>query len=259
VLANSELRLLRWNDSRSWLFKNYEVSRHYKLFMWPFDSCSSSSGVPISNIGGNSINTDQTKWSNNDVLTLVEFFLSNGGGLNARDEHGETLLHKAAGRAHRELVEKLLNRGADVNVRDNFGRTPLHGHPWLSCDKDVVALLLDRGAEMGARDNDGLTALHLAAHGYKTEVVELLLSKGADVNAKSDSGQTPLHHAVEYCSEEMIELLLSKGADINATDNDNATPLRKAVQMLRNEPEGSLEAIEFEIIVELLRGRGGRE
>lgn len=47
-------------------------------------------------------------------------------GVNARDDFGDTLLHKAAQFGHIELASLLLERGADVNPRNERDKTPLH-------------------------------------------------------------------------------------------------------------------------------------
>lgn len=47
-------------------------------------------------------------------------------GVNARDEHGDSLLHKAAQFGHTETAALLPERDGDVNARDERGLTPLH-------------------------------------------------------------------------------------------------------------------------------------
>jgi ankyrin repeat protein len=165
-----------------------------------------------------------------DVGSLV----ANGADVNARNEKGETQLHRVAGKPGKG-VELLLAHGADVNAKDLFGDTPLHKA--ASADnKELTALLLAHGADVNARDMIGYTPLHCAT--FKDES-ELLLAHGADANAKDDKGQTPLHLAVSDDPKDYkgvvkqitesdlarIEVLLAHGADVNATDNDGRTPL----------------------------------
>ena len=76
------------------------------------------------------------------------------------------LLHKAAGRGHKEIVELLIDEGADVN----------------------------------AKGENGWTSLHLAAGRGQKEIVKLLIAKSPDVNAKLELGEykghTPLDWAI---------------------------------------------------------------
>ena len=56
---------------------------------------------------------------------IVEFFLSNGANVHARNIHGETPLHCAT-TGFDYNIKQLIDHGAHVNVVDNYGRTPLH-------------------------------------------------------------------------------------------------------------------------------------
>jgi len=51
--------------------------------------------------------------------------LVNGADVNARDNTGETPLHDAASRGHKNVVECCWPVG-EVNAEDNYGNTPLH-------------------------------------------------------------------------------------------------------------------------------------
>lgn len=47
-----------------------------------------------------------------------------GANVNAKDKDGDTPVHDAALRGHKDIVELLLAEGADANARDNSGQTP---------------------------------------------------------------------------------------------------------------------------------------
>ncbi|WP_422469174.1 ankyrin repeat domain-containing protein, partial [Endozoicomonas sp. ALC013] len=184
---------------------------------------------------------------------VVNVLLDAGANIDARDDVGETPLHKARSK---ETVEALLDRGADieakrrcngtrlmsvvsnpgsfgavkallvagasVNARNRLGRTPLH----FAHSQEVVKELLAWGADIEARDHTGETPLFSACHQDSLEELKVLLAAGACVNARDDLGRTPLHKAR---SSEIVNELLAWGADIEAKDNDKATPLICAI------------------------------
>ena len=92
----------------------------------------------------------------------VQAGLNDGADLMARDENGNTPLHRAAEFGTPEVIQALLDVGADVMARDVFfGGTPLHfaaryGSP------EVIQPLLGAGADAKAKDKQGKTAWNYA-------------------------------------------------------------------------------------------------
>ncbi|CAG2166137.1 unnamed protein product, partial [Oppiella nova] len=131
--------------------------------------------------------------------------------INAKDNYGETVLHRAAESDKWDVVKLLVNKGADVNAKNRYGSTVLHFA--AKSDKwDVVKWLVEQGADVNAKDKDGETVLYWAARDDNWEVVKLLVNKGADVNAK-------LYWAVREGKWDVVKLLVNKGADVNAKDS----------------------------------------
>lgn len=91
------------------------------------------------------------------ALTTVDQFLSAGGNVESRNEHGHTLLMTAAIYRWPKLVRLLLSRNADPNARDSAGRTPLHHAAVHSFDS--VKLILAAGGDATARDKEGKSVL----------------------------------------------------------------------------------------------------
>jgi cytohesin len=58
-------------------------------------------------------------------IEAVKEFLAAGVDVNAKNDWGETPLHRAAVKGRKEMAELLIAKGADVNAKDNKGRTPL--------------------------------------------------------------------------------------------------------------------------------------
>lgn len=155
--------------------------------------------------------------------------LAQGGAVNAKNQDGQTPLHWAAARGHKDVAELLVRSGADVNAKDNYGNSPLHFAARAGCT-DVAELLLGEGADINAEDKTGKTALHSAAcYGHK-DMAELLLSKGADVRAKDNYGRTPLHWAAMQGRADVAESLIAKGADVQEQDKLGKKPLSLAVR-----------------------------
>lgn len=81
-----------------------------------------------------------------------------------------TPLHWAADYGQVEVIEYLLSKGANIEAKDNFGITPLlaavyEGHA------NAVKVLLQRGARRDVKGPDGMTPLEAAE---KAEIKALL-------------------------------------------------------------------------------------
>src|SRR5207249_1223000 len=70
--------------------------------------------------------------------------------------------------------------GGDIHARNEEGETPLH----RADEGEVAALLISKGAKIDARDNEGGTPLHNAANEGWTETARVLIEHRADVNAR---------------------------------------------------------------------------
>ncbi|EAX91611.1 ankyrin repeat protein, putative [Trichomonas vaginalis G3] len=161
------------------------------------------------------------------LSSLLEYFISNGADINAKDRIGLTPLHSAAKNNSKETAEILISNGADINAKDRIGLTPLHYAAKYN-NKEIAEILISNGADINAKDEDGSTPLHYAAMNNSKETAEILISNGADINAKDIIGLTPLHYAAMNNSKETAEILISNGADINAKDIIGLTPLHYA-------------------------------
>ena len=132
-----------------------------------------------------------------------------------------------------EFVQFLVSEGADVNAKNDSGETPLHFAAERRNDIENVKFLVSQGADVNAKGGEeGKTPLHLvASRGYgsdrdrNVEVARFLISQGANVNARDNYGSTPLHDAVSWYQDvEFVKLLVSQGANVLAKDKDGKTP-----------------------------------
>jgi len=115
------------------------------------------------------------------IISKLRSFISAGEDVNARDEYGNTPLHRATSRGNLEAVRFLLKQGADVNARDRFGDSPLHIAAMLRNLEAVkiVKILLEQGADVNARNRYRRTALHIAERN-SGEMVEVLKEAGKE-------------------------------------------------------------------------------
>jgi ankyrin repeat protein len=101
-------------------------------------------------------------------MSKVQDLLDRGADVKAKDEWGQTPLHRASIENHIETAKLLIEAGADVKAKDKWGATPLH---WASVKNSIelAVLLIEKGADVGAKDNDGWTPLYVAhSDGMKT-------------------------------------------------------------------------------------------
>ena len=146
-----------------------------------------------------------------DADAKVECLLQHGAAsqVNARDDLGETALHKAASRGRSYSIKLLLQHGALVDAECDNGRRALQA----ACGRGHVACLrelLKHGADFKSRHNQrGLTPLQMAARGGHVNCVTALLDYGADINDTDVINRTALFHAVTMSRVKVIATLLA--------------------------------------------------
>lgn len=115
--------------------------------------------------------TDTLKWAaqNGDLDQLTE--LTSGEGFNIDIDIGNrTLLHTAADYGQVKCIEFLITKGANINAKDKHGITPLlnaifEGHT------EAVKVLLEKGASKDGKSPAGESYIECAE---KKEIKDLL-------------------------------------------------------------------------------------
>jgi ankyrin repeat protein len=232
---------------------------------------------------------------NGDLETVKRLISQNPALLEAPDREGKTPLHYAAAKGHLNVVEFLVSKGANVNARNSSGATPLylakgfgrkevvefltkHGGsaeiikpkptvikppskdiklPTESSGKSIVGspvpvgfplieaikatnigkveLLLKTDANLvKVPDNTSMAPIHYAAELGNLAIVELLAKNGADLNSKTDKGWTPLHFAVMRSHTNVVKFLLENKVDVNQQTTAGITPLMLASGLAYN-------------------------
>lgn len=101
-----------------------------------------------------------------------------------RDSAGSTLLHYAAiggddpQLINTAIINVLADAGAEIDAKDNSGNTPLH-KAVLSLNESAARALLDRGASPTLRNHDGKTAGDIARE-QQCRPIQRLIEKATD-------------------------------------------------------------------------------
>jgi ankyrin repeat protein/tRNA A-37 threonylcarbamoyl transferase component Bud32 len=200
---------------------NREIARLHPQADTSLPPVDSSVQPPIGNIHDAAKSGDLEK-----VRLLLK---DNPNLVSSKDNDGDTPLHLAVLKSHKDVAELLLANKADVNAKSDNGGTPLHIAAYFG-DKEIVQLLLASKADVNAKDNSGATPLHVTAQEGRKEAAELLLKSKADVNAKNNLDTMPLWFAAQEGHKDVAELLLTNKADVNAKASDGTTPLHAAAR-----------------------------
>jgi ankyrin repeat protein len=166
------------------------------------------------------------------VVMFSDMAQADAVDINARDDRGNTQLHRSAGDGKIEDVAFLIDRGANINAKNEYGNTPLH----FAVDHGktaIVALLISKGAELDVANKDGNTALMRAVESDKKsnlDVLKLIIEKGADINLKNIKGETALIIAARSWKAEMVSLLIKSGGSVSEKDNKGKSAWTYAVE-----------------------------
>jgi ankyrin repeat protein len=115
----------------------------------------------------------------NGLAKLVNRLVSTGLNVLAKDDAGDSLMHKAATGGSPEIIDLFVKAGLSVSEADAIGWTPLHFAAEAGRLR-AVEILLAKGAPLDARTTEGKTAFNLALEWKKKDVADFLAAKGAD-------------------------------------------------------------------------------
>jgi len=150
--------------------------------------------------------------------------------LDALDEKGGALIHRAVLKRDHKMIKLLAANGAKVDLQTkNYHQTPLQIALRI---KDITAckLLVELGADKTALDqldNKGYAPIHraiTAADGL--DMFQFLIENSASLDTPALDGQTrPLTLAMRRKDKNLVWSLLNKGASIDIADAQGNTPI----------------------------------
>ena len=167
--------------------------------------------------------------------------------VNARDKHGDTLLHKACFAGKKEIVNLLIHdERTDMNLLNLSCNTPLH----IACRREKVSIVaslvktqkVQKSLISFNKDRD--LPVHLACQAkvrygrrHKSgcdamKLIEALVSSGPiNVNYGDKNGDTPIHTACNLGRLDLLECLFSNASprvDVYVFNKKKDTPLHLA-------------------------------
>jgi len=155
----------------------------------------------------------------------VRLLLAAKANFETQNNGGMTPFHLACKFGHSDVVDLLVAGKVNIEAIDNYGRTALH-HASSSGQVEIAEWLLDQGLEVDAQDNGWKTPLTYASRQGKIDVVKLLVEEGkAAVDDEDETKSTPLHYASQYNQPEVVGYLILNGADVHKLDKQGKTPL----------------------------------
>ena len=158
-------------------------------------------------------------------LGFIEYLISEGCPVNAKNASNSTALHEAVRSGNETAIATLLANGADPAITDSFGNSSLH----IVMPKEkrfvIFTLLLSGKISPNIKDSFGESPLHIATRlKYDLDVIKLLVTKGANIEEKNLRGETPLYLAVQGEQKELIKYFASIGGSIHNPAINGKTP-----------------------------------
>lgn len=156
----------------------------------------------------------------NSDFKAMESLLADGTDINGIATYSRrTPLGDAAIQGMTRSVDFLLSHGADVNARNESGSTALMNacHIGKVKGSKIALQLIEAGADVNLACGD-VTALGNAVHdrpGSQPEVLQALIDHGAAVEGPPGAEVTPLMMAARCDNVDALKFLVKNGADIH--------------------------------------------
>ena len=184
--SNPELFAERHKDMPYQLFTNiFDAARYGSVNEVKY--CVEKSDFDINLFDDEDILTPLHHAAISNSVEVVQFLISQGSNIHARNFDDDTPLHLAAYTNSVEVIKYLISQGSSIHAENKHGHTPLHMAAYRN-SVEVVEHLISQGSSVLVADKVGLTPLHIAAFNNSVDVVKVLILRGSDVFAKSFDG-----------------------------------------------------------------------
>jgi len=178
------------------------------------------------------------QYYSSDVRERSNALLDAGADPNQPNENGNTPMHFAARRSHRDIITKMMEKGGDPLARNKSGQTPLsHAiseRDWSSVQTMLTPEVLARLPVPVAGDRDSFQIFALARdmidQGGHPNYFRTLLNKIPDISLGIEAGYSLAHSAVARNNTGVLETLMARSEfDINAVMRGGRTLLHTAL------------------------------
>ena len=173
------------------------------------------------------------KKEKDSFIERLIYFLKYRVNIDAQDNDGRTVIHKAVIANDLVVLEKLLTKKADLSIRDIHGRTALHHTQWHGNYK-IARWLIAAGADMNLPDNSGFTLLNYAAIFGHTRLIVALIASGVLMYNRNPKNKK-VAQFFKNREKKIEKLLLS-----NITDDKMQLAFKEVVQNLKKEIDDAL-------------------
>ena len=173
------------------------------------------------------------KKEKDSFIERLIYFLKYRVNIDAQDNDGRTVIHKAVIANDLVVLEKLLTKKADLSIRDIHGRTALHHTQWHGNYK-IARWLIAAGADMNLPDNSGFTLLNYAAIFGHTRLIVALIASGVLMYNRNPKNKK-VAQFFKNREKKIEKLLLS-----NITDDKMQLAFKEVVQNLKKEIDVAL-------------------
>lgn len=166
-------------------------------------------------------------------LETVQFLVENGASINARSNSkiGSSVLSFSMGTDSPEVARYLIGKGVDLDTHSRAGDSPLI-FAILNQNYEFAELFLASGADPDRIGRDAeqnlLPPLMAAVARDDIRMIKLLLKHGASIDKRTATGWTALHYAAMRTNSLVVKVLVENGADVNAQERCDRTPLMLA-------------------------------
>ena len=151
--------------------------------------------------------------------------------VDARDDFGETALHRTLIHNDPSGLQALLANRANPEIVDEAGAPPIVIAA-ASGNVNITQCLLQARVDPSAQTLEGETALMASLmESSNVHVLRMLLRSRVCLHDVDDIGETALHVAVRFNNRTGVELLLAAQADCNLESGDGVTPMQLARQL----------------------------